>query len=295
MSRREEVIPVQEPETKTEKCLEQMTDAEFVYNLDRMSRPDLITRLSDVCTDPVSIEDFLRKSNIKVIDGRIPFTIELPKQQVEEAQKATEIQKEVVAPTKEKKEKFVAEVGSVKKRTVWIVLVALFSLVAIAAIVLGAVGIKYVFPVETEEKTYGIADPVAAAVDVLFKTESGAYFGNAFAGAVTWQDKLIAYATAAATILFAVCFVAMFIKAMYAAFDKGKNGVIVKKDFIFPSVAALICAIVMFFGTMSMLGVPFVDFITGASVPKIGYATYGTVALPILTLLFGAFAYGKNK
>lgn len=291
MCKRREVDSAQEPIVKTEKSLNRMNDAEFVYNLDRMSRPDLITRLSDVCNDPVSIESFLSRSDIRVVDSHIPFTIELPKSTQEEAQTDVLSKETDKTARKEKKALKVCD----KKRTMLLVLVAIVALIALVAIVLGVVGIGYVYPIQTEEKSYGIVDPVVAAIDTLFKTEGNAYLDGAFAGASDWKELFVAYATAAATVLYVVCFVAMFIKALFAAFERGTDGSYKKRDFLFPSIVALLCSIVTVLGTSALVGASILSFVTMESAPKIGYALYGLVALPVLTLLFGAFAYGRKK
>ena len=306
MRRKENVIePTEEKVVKTEKSLENMTDAEFVMNVDKMSEPDRIARLSDVCNDPVAIENFLRDYDLSVLKKDVPFTITTPKNDVSDTQTGvvsenkTQKVEEPKGKEEGKKEKKKEGRGGeyvYKKRHFLLVLTALFSLACLAAIVIGAVGIKYASTVQTGEKTYGLLDPVFSAVN-SFLTEPfvPSAFNVVYRNARSWQSMFILYALAVASVLFAVCMVVTFIKSMFALFDRGENGLYKKRSFLLWGLAALVCSLIIILGTAYALGEPVLDFVTMKGEAKIGYVLYGAFGASVLVTLFGGLSYGKNK
>lgn len=279
---------VYEPEVSVkEKTLEEMTDGEFLSGIEEWSAPLYEDYISAPRISETSISGYLSATKIGIL--------------------AKNFKKPVKETVVEDKGSQTAACGNgkyVKKRGLLVAIITVLTLAVLVMIALGSLNINgisdYLLMYESKDGNVGIIDPVVSMVTYLIGQDADVNFAAYFESAGSGYGLIAPYGVACATILYVLCVAAMFIKSMFALFEKRTVcGYYKKRKFGFLSIVAFLCAVVCVIGGLYVSGgdiMGIADFVLrGERSFVVGYGTYAMLAVPVVTLVMSAFGYGKKK
>ncbi|MGN0768177.1 MAG: hypothetical protein ACI4M8_02365 [Christensenellales bacterium] len=279
---------VYEPEVSVkEKTLEEMTDGEFLSGIEEWSTPLYEDYISAPRISETSASGYLSATKIGIL--------------------AKNFKKPVKETVVEDKGSQTAACGSgkyVKKRGLLVAIITVLTLAVLVMIALGSLNINgisdYLLMYESKDGNVGIIDPVVSMVTYLIGQDADVNFAAYFESAGRGYGLIAPYGVACATILYVLCVAAMFIKSMFALFEKRTVcGYYKKRKFGFLSIVAFLCAVVCVIGGLYVSGgdiTGIADFVLrGERSFVVGYGTYAMLAVPVVTLVMSAFGYGKKK
>ena len=277
--------PVEQAQPRyVEKTLEEMTDSEFLKNVEPMGEPFYFDYLNAPYDNVYSVGGY-------VSDTKMGMLAHGTKTRVEETKRP------FIAPQTTVKSK-----NYIKKRTALLLLIALLALALVAVIVLGALGLSfsdYFNLYDREQGNISVVDVALSGVEKLSGLELRTDFVVYYEGEDV-KELIPPYAVWAATLLYLIATAVVLIKAFVALFGKRSPvGYYKKRKFGFWAIFMFLCTAIEMVGGMyasgSQIG-DFVSFVAPSSQPfGAGIGLYIMAAIPVLILIFSSFAYGKTR
>ena len=277
--------PIEQPQPRyVDKTLEEMTDSEFLKNVEPMGEPFYFDYLSAPYDSVSSVNGYVSDTKMGMLAQGTKFRVQ-------------ETKRPVYAPQTTVKSK-----NYVKKRTVLLLLIMLLALAMVAVIVLGALDLSfgdYFNLYDREQGDISIVDVALSGMEKLTGMELNTEFVVYFEADAP-EDLIPPYAVWAATILYILTTALVLIKAFIALFGKRSPvGYFQKRKFGFMAIVMFLCAAIDLVGGMYASGSGIGDFVTFVAPSSqafgAGFGLYIMAAIPVLILVFSSFAYGKTR
>lgn len=204
-----------------------------------------------------------------------------------------------------------------KKRVLPLILIAIVSLLTIAVILSGIFGINlglYKFPVETgkaialdvpsEEGTVITAsDPIVGIVKSVVDVDMESVYHEVFLNYDKETTGTLAvislYAVPAALVIILIFAVIALIKAFVAIFSGKKDGYYHKFKFGFLSIVGFLCSLILVVGGLYVAKINLTEIgnflLAKPMIMQAGYGLYALIVLPIISFVMTCIGYKKKK
>ena len=272
-----------------EKTLQELSDSEFMERVEKLSVPLYKDYLNAPRCADVLIDGYLSATDIGILAENAKIDIEEPKANKNE-------------PVDTVCNRKVYD----KKRILFPILIALFSLVLLVSVavgIIGKTGLDHYIAMFVGKTDIDIAEPVIAAINYHLNLGLETEFIKFFDSAYTWKEFFPVYAVAAAALIYVICIVVAFIKSMACIFASAdKDGFYKKYRFGALGLIMFLLSLIILAGGFYLSGNGFDDIIgfvlpgeAGASGLTAGYALLAMIIIPILVMICSGLSYRRKK
>lgn len=271
-----------------EKTLKELSDSEFMERVEKLGIPFYRDYLNAPRCADVLIDGYLSATDIGILAENAKIDVEEPKV----------VKNEPIDTPCDKK-------CYNKKRVLFPILIALFSLLLIASVAVGIIGntgLEHYTSTLVGETDMDIAEPVLATINYHFSLGLETEFIKFFDAAYTWKEFFPVYAVAAATLIYIICIIVAFIKSIACVFSSKKDGLYKKYRFGALGFIMFLLSLIIFAGGFYLSGNGIGDILkfvlpaeAGISGLTAGYGLLAMIVIPILTMICSGLSYRKKK